>query len=64
MAVQGDGVEVEWHEPVDPRMHTVDEVEVECHLYDDDALVEAERRRLAGGRETTTGGSSPPVVSV
>jgi oligopeptide/dipeptide ABC transporter ATP-binding protein len=36
---------IELHEPVEPRLLPVDDVEVECHLYDDDALAEAERRR-------------------
>jgi peptide/nickel transport system ATP-binding protein len=38
--------EVEFHEPVEPRLLPVGDVEVECHLYDDAALAEAERRRL------------------
>jgi peptide/nickel transport system ATP-binding protein len=41
----GDQVDVEWHDPVAPRLLPADEVEVECHLYDEDALREAERRR-------------------
>ena len=55
--------EVEWHEPVFPRPLARGSVTVECHLYDADALAEAERRRLGQGLETTTGGSGPPVVS-
>ena len=43
----GDGyVDVQWHEPVAPRPLPEGEVTVECHLYDEDALAEAERRRL------------------
>jgi oligopeptide/dipeptide ABC transporter ATP-binding protein len=42
-------VEIEWWEPVDPRLLQVGPVEVECHLYDEEALAEAERRR-AGAR--------------
>src|SRR3954447_25555184 len=35
-------VEIEWWEPVDPRLLQVGPVEVECHLYDEEALAEAE----------------------
>ncbi len=38
-------VDVELHEPVEPRLLAAGDVEVECHLYDDRALAEAERRR-------------------
>ncbi|HKP17765.1 MAG TPA: ABC transporter ATP-binding protein [Gaiellaceae bacterium] len=38
-------VDIELHEPVDPRLLPAGEVEVECHLYDEEALREAERRR-------------------
>ena len=40
-----DGVEIEWHEAVEPRAVELDDVSVECHLYDDASLSEAERRR-------------------
>jgi oligopeptide/dipeptide ABC transporter ATP-binding protein len=40
-------VEIEWWEPVDPRLLPTGPVEVECHLYDEEALAEAERRRSA-----------------
>jgi peptide/nickel transport system ATP-binding protein len=40
-----DGVEIEWHEPLDPRLLASGDVQVECHLYDPDALAEAERRQ-------------------
>lgn len=63
MAAERDGVEIEWHEPVEPRAHLEGNVEVECHLYDDDALAEAERRRSLVTAETTSGGPSPPDVS-
>jgi peptide/nickel transport system ATP-binding protein len=46
-------VDVEWHEPLEPRLLDVDRVRVECHLYDPDALAEAERRRAQGAPETT-----------
>ena len=42
---QGEHVEVEWHEPLAPRPLPQGETTVECHLYDEDALAEAERRR-------------------
>jgi len=45
MRADGGHVDVEWHEPVAPRPLPRAEVTVECHLYDDEALAEAERRR-------------------
>jgi peptide/nickel transport system ATP-binding protein len=39
-------VDVEWHEAVTPRPLPEGDVTVECHLYDEDALAEAERRRM------------------
>jgi peptide/nickel transport system ATP-binding protein len=39
-AVDG-AVEIEWHDPLDPRLLPSGDVEVECHLYDDDALRQA-----------------------
>ena len=44
MNADGDHLDVEWHEPVAPRPLPQDHVTVECHLYDEDALAEAERR--------------------
>jgi oligopeptide/dipeptide ABC transporter ATP-binding protein len=38
-------LEVEWHDPVEPRLLPSGRVEVECHLYDEAALAEAARRR-------------------
>jgi oligopeptide/dipeptide ABC transporter ATP-binding protein len=38
-------VEIDWHEPVEPRLLPAGPVEVECHLYDEEALAEAARRR-------------------
>ena len=38
-------VELEWFEPVEPRLLPSGPVEVECHLYDEEARQEAERRR-------------------
>jgi len=45
---------VEFHEPVEPRLLTVEDVQVECHLQDPDSLAEAERRR-AGKEEGPVG---------
>jgi oligopeptide/dipeptide ABC transporter ATP-binding protein len=43
---EADGhVEIEWHEPVEPRLLPAGSVQVECHLYDEEALAEAGRRR-------------------
>jgi peptide/nickel transport system ATP-binding protein len=38
-------VDVAWHEPLEPRLLPVDEVEVECHLYDEEALARARSLR-------------------
>jgi oligopeptide/dipeptide ABC transporter ATP-binding protein len=40
-------VDVEWWDPVEPRLLPSGRVEVECHLYDDGARAEAERRKGA-----------------
>jgi oligopeptide/dipeptide ABC transporter ATP-binding protein len=40
-----DRTEISWHEPVEPRALDVGTVQVECHLYDDEAQAEAERRQ-------------------
>ena len=37
-------VEIEWWEPIAPRLLPSGPVEVECHLYDEEALAEARRR--------------------
>jgi oligopeptide/dipeptide ABC transporter ATP-binding protein len=42
----GDGVEIEWHDAIVPRLRPVGDVSVECHLYDPDALAKAEQLRL------------------
>ena len=39
-----DHVEIEWFEPIEPRLLPAGAVQVECHLYDEEALQEAERR--------------------
>ena len=43
-------VEVEFHEPIDPRPLQVGESLVECHLYDEEALEKAEEARQAQPR--------------
>jgi oligopeptide/dipeptide ABC transporter ATP-binding protein len=45
IAAEADHVDVEWHDPIAPRPLPQGDSTVECHLYDDDALAEAERRR-------------------
>jgi peptide/nickel transport system ATP-binding protein len=45
MIAAGDAADLEWHDPIEPRPLEDGDVTVECHLYDDDALAEAERRR-------------------
>jgi oligopeptide/dipeptide ABC transporter ATP-binding protein len=36
-----DGVEVAWREPLEPRLLPADDVEVACHLYDEEARARA-----------------------
>jgi oligopeptide/dipeptide ABC transporter ATP-binding protein len=45
LAAENGRVAVELHDPVEPRLLPVDDVQVECHLFDQEALAEAERRR-------------------
>ena len=45
LTTDGDHVDVEWHDPIAPRPLAHEGVTVECHLYDDESLAEAERRR-------------------
>ncbi len=40
-------VEIEWHDPVEPRLLPAGGVEVECHLYDEASLRKAEEYRKA-----------------
>jgi hypothetical protein len=42
-----DYVEVEWHEPLNPRLLEIEGVQVACHLHDPDALRRAEEIRVA-----------------
>jgi oligopeptide/dipeptide ABC transporter ATP-binding protein len=47
----GDGhAEIEWHEPIAPRPRPAGDVEVECHLYDEDSLRTAESYREAASQ--------------
>jgi oligopeptide/dipeptide ABC transporter ATP-binding protein len=43
-------LDVEWNEPLEPRPLDVNGVEVECHLYDEDALRRAEAARAEAAR--------------
>ncbi|HEX3290116.1 MAG TPA: ABC transporter ATP-binding protein [Gaiella sp.] len=45
IAADGERLDVEWFEPVVPRPLDAGSTTVECHLYDEAALREAERRR-------------------
>jgi hypothetical protein len=45
IAADGNNLDVEWFDPVVPRPLDAGSTTVECHLYDDTALAEAERRR-------------------
>ncbi|HZT14811.1 MAG TPA: ABC transporter ATP-binding protein [Gaiellaceae bacterium] len=48
-------LEIEWHEPLSPRLLPAGVVEVECHLYDEEALRRAEQLRAP--REPVASGS-------
>jgi len=41
-------LEIDWHDPINPRLLPTGPVEVECHLYDEDSLAEASERRRSG----------------
>ena len=45
IAADGEHLDVEWFDPVVPRPLAAGATTVECHLYDEAALAEAERRR-------------------
>jgi len=47
MSAAEDHIDVEWQEPVEPRLLNVEGVEVSCHLYDPEALRQAEEARAA-----------------
>jgi oligopeptide/dipeptide ABC transporter ATP-binding protein len=53
IAASNGDLDIDWHEPLEPRLLPADDVEVECHLYDDDALARAEQ--LRSGRELPFG---------
>jgi hypothetical protein len=55
IAADGEHVDVEWYEPIAPRPLPQGETTVECHLYDEDALAEAERRRSQAAPVTAAG---------
>jgi peptide/nickel transport system ATP-binding protein len=44
---QGEQAHIAWNDPIDPRLLAVDGVQVECHLYDPEALQAAEEARAA-----------------
>jgi oligopeptide/dipeptide ABC transporter ATP-binding protein len=54
LAVAEGHVEVEWNEPVDPRLVDVGDVRVECHLYDEDMLAKAREYRAAAQSRSST----------
>ena len=45
LAAVNDHVEIQWNEPVAPRLLEEGKVQVECHLYDKEALRRAEELR-------------------
>jgi oligopeptide/dipeptide ABC transporter ATP-binding protein len=45
-----DHVEIEWNEPVEPRLVPAGRVQVECHLYDSEALAAAAEAASATSR--------------
>ena len=51
IAADGEHVDIEWFEPVVPRPLDAGSTTVECHLYDEAALAEAERRRAETSAE-------------
>jgi peptide/nickel transport system ATP-binding protein len=55
ISADGHHVDVEWHEPIAPRPLPHGDATVECHLYDEDALAEAERRRAPAAAEVPAG---------
>jgi peptide/nickel transport system ATP-binding protein len=55
IAADGEHVDVEWYEPIAPRPLPQGETTVECHLYDENALAEAERRRSQAAPVTAAG---------
>ncbi|HEY2052582.1 MAG TPA: ABC transporter ATP-binding protein, partial [Solirubrobacterales bacterium] len=41
-------LEVDWFDPIEPRLLPSGSVNVECHLYDEESLAEAAKRRESG----------------
>jgi peptide/nickel transport system ATP-binding protein len=60
-SAEGDHVDVEWFAPVAPRPLDAGETTVECHLFDDEALAEAERRRADRGALALEASGQPSV---
>jgi oligopeptide/dipeptide ABC transporter ATP-binding protein len=54
LSAPGETVEVEWHDPVEPRLVEVGDALVECHLYDDEALAKAEQARATGSQSRSS----------
>jgi len=52
ISADGSSADVEWHDPLAPRPLAQGDSTVECHLYDKDALAQAERSR-AGAVEVS-----------
>jgi oligopeptide/dipeptide ABC transporter ATP-binding protein len=52
ISADGSYADVEWHDPLAPRPLEQGDTTVECHLYDEDALAQAERSR-AGAVEVS-----------
>jgi peptide/nickel transport system ATP-binding protein len=52
ISADGSFADVEWHDPLAPRPLEQGDSTVECHLYDEDALAQAERSR-AGAVEVS-----------
>jgi peptide/nickel transport system ATP-binding protein len=48
-----DAIEIVWNEPREPRLVPAGRVEVECHLYDDEALKAAKAAKAADGAGVT-----------
>jgi oligopeptide/dipeptide ABC transporter ATP-binding protein len=53
MTAEGQHVDIEWFEPVAPQPAESGRTTVECHLFSDAALAEAERRRAERGSIAT-----------
>jgi hypothetical protein len=47
MTTEGNHADVAFNDPIEPRLLPVGSAKVECHLYDPEALAEAERIRAS-----------------